>query len=83
MLSTAIAGEETRAVEVFTAPFFFFPFSAIEGGRILVVKDGGGTPARMVEDFDPDWVPEEGITDSADIVSEKLEREKHLPNYST
>ena len=73
--STGSASAIHRAVEVFTAFFFFFPFSDIEGSGRLVVKDDRGTSAYTVGDLDPDWVSEEGITDSADIFSEKEKKE--------
>ena len=53
-LSATIIGEGTRATEVFTAIFFFFPFSALKGGGRLTIKDEGGTSAYTVGDLDLD-----------------------------
>ena len=70
-----VVGEGTVVVEVFAIPFFF-PFSTVEGGGRLVVKDGEGTFVWIAGNFDLDWVPKKGIADSADIVSEKESKRK-------
>ena len=56
-LSTAVADKVARAVEVFAAPFFLCPCSAVDDGSGLVTVSGGGTSAWAVEDYEPVWVP--------------------------